>query len=119
MPVASSHASVPVVDRQTLRERLARGEVKLIMAGSDFAFRAKHIPGSLHFPTLAAMFAALRTDEDLVVYCSNLDCHASIALIEHLRERGYQRVSHYAGGLLDWEAAGLPLEGEWATQGAS
>jgi rhodanese-related sulfurtransferase len=29
--------------------------------------------------------------------------------------RGYRNVRRYSGGLLDWEDAGLPLEGEFAT----
>jgi hypothetical protein len=35
-------------------------------------------------------------------------------LIKKLRERGYTKVSHYAGGLIDWETAGLPIDGDWA-----
>ena len=31
-----------------------------------------------------------------------------------LVRRGYQHVRRYSGGLLDWEDAGLPLEGEMA-----
>ena len=84
------------------------------MAARDWAFRAKHIPGSLHFTKDDEMFAALGKREDIVVYCSNLDCHASVALIKKLGERGYENVSHYAGGLIDWEEAGLPIEGDWA-----
>jgi rhodanese-related sulfurtransferase len=34
--------------------------------------------------------------------------------VKELVALGYQRVSHYAGGIIDWEAAGLPLEGDWA-----
>ena len=48
------------------------------------------------------------------MYCSNVDCNASLAAIAHLRELGYHHVRHYAGGLIDWEAAGLPVEGDWA-----
>jgi rhodanese-related sulfurtransferase len=29
-----------------------------------------------------------------------------------LVQRGYGNVRRYAGGLLDWEDAGLPLEGD-------
>ena len=32
-----------------------------------------------------------------------------------LVRRGYRNVRRYSGGLLDWEDAGLPLEGEYAT----
>jgi len=86
------------------------------MAGSDWAFRSKHLPGSLHFdPTHPkALLGVLGHDDDIVVYCSNVDCQASRVAYRRLVENGYTRVRHYQGGLLDWEAAGLPLEGEGA-----
>jgi rhodanese-related sulfurtransferase len=103
------------LDRDALRARLARGDqLKLVMASSDWAFRAKHIPGSVHFKNDAELFAGLAPDDDIVVYCSNIDCHASLALIQKLREHGYRDVGHYPGGLIDWEEAGLPVEGDWA-----
>ena len=109
------HQLVPEIDRDALRARLAHGEhFHLVMAARDWAFRAKHIPGSIHFKDDAELFAALAKTDDIVVYCSNVDCHASLALIKKLRERGYENVSHYAGGLIDWEEAGLPIEGDWA-----
>jgi len=106
---------VPVVARDELRAKLASGQpFKLVMAASDFGFRAKHIPGSLHAKPQGDSFAGLDTRDDVVVYCSNLDCNASKTVIKQLVARGFEHVSHYAGGLIDWEAAGLPLEGDWA-----
>jgi rhodanese-related sulfurtransferase len=107
--------SVPTVDREELRARLARGdEFKLVMAASDWAFAAKHIPGSIHFHSDKDMLSGLGKDDDIVVYCSNVDCLASLRAIKILLENGYTHVQHYSGGLLDWEGAGLPLEGTWA-----
>ena len=114
---------VPEVSRDQLRAKLASGEpFKLVMAASDFGFRAKHIPGSIHFNTShgtpgahADGFAGLDQDDDIVVYCSNVDCNASLAVIAKLLERGYRKISHYPGGLIDWETARLPLEGDWAS----
>ena len=105
---------VRTISREELRDKLARGErFKLVMTLNEWAFRAKHIPGSLHFNNSEEMLAALGKDEEIVVYCSNLDCHASLAVIQKLRAHGYHNVRHYAGGLIDWEAGGLPLEGDW------
>ncbi len=102
------------LDREQLQAKLAgKAPLKLVMASSDWAFRAKHLPGSIHFKSPEEMFAALGKDEEIVVYCSNLDCHASLATIQKLRAHGYRNVRHYAGGLIDWETAGLPLEGDW------
>ena len=113
-PVQESELAEASISREELRDRLARREpFKLVMALNAWAFRAKHIPGSLHFDTPDQMFAALSPDDDIVVYCSNVDCHASVALYGVLRARGYTHVRRYGGGLVDWEDAGLPLEGDW------
>jgi rhodanese-related sulfurtransferase len=109
---------VPEIDRAALKARLdRRDDFKLVMAGHDWAFRAKHIPGSVHFATDPEMLASLGQDDDIVVYCSNADCIASVGLIKKLVDHGYRRLAHYRGGLIDWEDAGLPLEGDWAQSG--
>jgi rhodanese-related sulfurtransferase len=116
-PTASDSTVTPAsvtLDREQLRAKLARGDrFQLVMAAKDWAFRAKHIPGSVHFSRPEDLFAAVSPEEEIVVYCSNEDCHASLALIQKLREHGYRHVGHYSGGLIDWETAGLPLEGDW------
>jgi rhodanese-related sulfurtransferase len=81
------------------------------MALNRWAFDAKRIPGSLHFDDPDDLYAALRMDDEIIVYCSNVDCLSSVALYRALVERGYRNVRRYAGGLLDWEGAGLTLEG--------
>jgi rhodanese-related sulfurtransferase len=81
------------------------------MAFNRRAFDAKHIPGSLHFDTPDELYAALGKDDEIVVYCSSVDCRSSVALYRALVERGYRNVRRYAGGLIYWEDAGLPLEG--------
>jgi rhodanese-related sulfurtransferase len=104
------------IGREELQDRLGRGDAPaLVMAASDFGFRAKHIPGSVHFDTHGTTLPDLPKDREIVVYCSNADCIASSKLYKKLRENGYQQVRHYVGGLIDWESAGLPLEGDWAT----
>jgi rhodanese-related sulfurtransferase len=106
---------VPVLDREALRAKLdRRDDFKLVMVSKDWAFDAKHIPGSIHFHAPADMLAALGQNDEIVVYCSNVDCRASSAAIKMLREHGYTRVAHYPGGLIDWENGGLPLVGDWA-----
>lgn len=105
---------VRTIDRAELSEKLARHEpIKLVMALNEWAFHAKHIPGSIHFNTQEEVLTNLRKDDDVVVYCSNVACHASIALYHFLVDNGFTHVRRYDGGIADWEAAGLPLEGAW------
>lgn len=103
---------IRTVSRDELRAKLDRGDdFKLIMALNRWAYDAKHIPGSLHFDRPEDLYAAVPPDDEVVVYCSNVDCLSSVALYRELVRRGYQNVRRYSGGLLDWEDAGLPLEG--------
>jgi rhodanese-related sulfurtransferase len=83
------------------------------MCLNEWAFLAKRIPGSIHFNTPAEILAGLQKDDEIVVYCTNTECLASLAVYHRLADHGYTNVRRYAGGLDDWERAGLPLEGQW------
>lgn len=105
---------IKTIGREELQRKLERGdEFRLVMALNEWAFRAKHIPGSEHFNTPEDLFSSLRRDEEVVVYCTSPECHSSIALYWALIDAGFANVSRYPGGLSDWEGAGLPLEGAW------
>lgn len=102
-----------LISRDELKERLDRGdEFKLVMTLGEFAFRGKHIPGSLNIYVPELAKEQLDQEDDIVVYCSNPSCSASIMAYHFLMNNGYKHVRRYAGGLLDWEDAGYPLEGE-------
>ena len=100
-----------LITRDELRAKLRRGDdFRLVMTLPEHAFRAKHIPRSLHFPTLDDAVAELDPSEEVVVYCADAHCAASIYAYRHLEREGYAHVRRYAGGIADWEAAGYPLE---------
>jgi rhodanese-related sulfurtransferase len=108
----SSDVPVRTIERDAIRRRIEAKDprFKLVMALADWEFRAKHIPGSLHFKDASEMLSALRRDDEIVVYCTNPPCLASVAAYHRLVQEGYTNVRRYAGGIEDWEAAGLPLE---------
>lgn len=111
--------AIQTIERDELWSKLQRGQpFRLVMALNRWAFDAKHIPGSLHFDTPEELYAALQPDDDVVVYCSNVDCLSSVAMYRDLVHRGYKHVRRYSGGLLDWEDAGLPLEGSFVGRAA-
>jgi rhodanese-related sulfurtransferase len=108
---------IRTISREDLQRKLDRGDdFKLVMALNRWAYEAKHIPGSLHFDTPGELYAAVKPDDEVVVYCSHVDCLSSVALYRDLVRRGYRHVVRYAGGLLDWEDAGLPLEGAFVQE---
>ncbi|MFQ5976160.1 MAG: rhodanese-like domain-containing protein [Candidatus Hydrothermarchaeales archaeon] len=101
-----------LISREELKEKLDRGDdFKLVMVLGDGAFHAKHIPGSLNISTPEARREMLNPDDEIVVYCSGPDCIASVQAFNILEENGYTRVRRCAGGILAWEEAGYPLEG--------
>jgi rhodanese-related sulfurtransferase len=109
---------VKVITADELKERLDRGDdFKLVNALGEWEFRAKHIPGSLHYPTSKAALNALRPEDDIVVYCSNPSCLASYLMYRELEKRGFGNVRRFEGGIVAWEEAGYPLEGDWVNEG--
>lgn len=112
---ATPAEEVKTIDRDELSAKLERGDpFRLVMSLNEWAYRAKHIPGSEHFNTPQDLLTSLRTDEAIVVYCTSPDCHASVAMYWALLDAGYTNARRYAGVLTDWESAGLPLQGDWA-----
>jgi rhodanese-related sulfurtransferase len=102
------------ISREELKQKLDHAEnFRLVMALAEWAYHAKHIPGSIHFDTIKEAIQSLNKDDEIVVYCSDENCIASKALGQLLERNGYTHVLHYAGGLQDWEQAGYPLEGTW------
>jgi len=101
------------ISREELKARLDRGDrFKLVMVMPEWAYRAKHIPGSLACIEPEEAYAQLSSDEEIIIYCSDPACMNSARAYEVLEQHGYRHLHHYVGGLLDWEAAGYPLEGE-------
>jgi rhodanese-related sulfurtransferase len=102
-----------LITHKELKAKLDRGDdFKLVMVLGEYAFNAKHIPGSVNIPTPQPDSEHLNLDEEIVVYCSDSGCHASVDAFYCLEAGGYTKVRRYAGGVQDWEEAGYPLEGE-------
>jgi rhodanese-related sulfurtransferase len=101
-----------LISREELKTKLDRGDkFKLVMTLGEWAYHAKHIPGSLHFNTVEDALRDLKPEDEIIVYCTDPACIASIAAYRELERRGYAHVRRYADGIEDWEAAGYPLAG--------
>ena len=85
---------------------------KLVCALAERAFRATHIPGSIHIDGPERAAELLGKDDQIVLSCTNVNCVASQMAYKRLVDGGYTNVRRYAGGLEDWEEAGYPLVGE-------
>ena len=104
-----------LIDREELKDKLDRGEeLKLVMTLPEWDFKLKHIPGSICVHSVPDARRLLKPDDHIVVYSSCPECPASQAAARLLEQHGFRHVRHYAGGVVDWEDAGYPLEGAWA-----
>lgn len=102
-----------LISREELKEKLDRGDdFKLVMVLGDWAFHARHIPGSLNISHMNEIEGQLDPQDEIVVYCSDQTCIASQAAYHFLTKKGFTKVRRFAGGLAEWDAAGYPLEGE-------
>jgi rhodanese-related sulfurtransferase len=115
----SGGGAMRLITRPELKDKIdKKRDVKLVFVLGPWQYQAMHIPGSLNVPCSLSLYqsdetlAGLDRDDEIVVYCSSDICSASISAYYLLVQRGFRNVRRYAGGLLDWEGAGYPLDGE-------
>ena len=102
-----------LISRQELKAKLDRGDdFKLIMTLGEWAYRTAHIPGSLNVSNLEQAEGLITPDDEIVVYCSDVNCIASQAAYRFLVDHGFKNVRRYAGGIIDWQDAGYPIESD-------
>ncbi|MDG0865464.1 rhodanese-like domain-containing protein [Candidatus Lucifugimonas marina] len=108
-----------LISRDDLKAKLDNGDdFKLVCALSEWAYQAKHIPGSLHIDNPKEGLKLLEKSDEIVVYCSDPNCPSSKFAYHMLTSGGYENVRRYEGGILDWEEAGFPIEGAWSDANA-
>lgn len=107
-----------LISREELKAKLDRGDnFKLVMALSEWHYRAKHIPGSIWFSSQQdPNLKLLNPEDEIVIYCSDVHCVASHYAYESLEKAGFKNICRYEGGISAWEEAGYPLEGDWVAQ---
>ena len=106
-----------------LKEKIDRKDIyKLVNCLSKEKFEMMHIPGSLNFPITPENFADITRlqkelssffalEDEIVVYCTDLVCQASIFIYNQLDNLGYKKIRRFSGGLQEWEADGYKFVG--------
>ncbi len=95
---------------QEVQQKLAQNpDTKLVMVLGTEAFRKGHIPHSLDISDAEAAKAQLPLGSQIIVYCSDEACPASIQAYHQLEAAGYRQIWRFAGGLMEWAAAGYEL----------
>jgi polyisoprenoid-binding protein YceI/rhodanese-related sulfurtransferase len=109
--------TIRTINGDETRNLLAAGDAPILIdihPGEYFA--EQHLPGAcnacVYEVTFLDQVRALTTDPDrpIIVYGSSSRSLASEKAVEKLAEAGYKNLYNFAGGLAEWEAAGLPLE---------
>ena len=114
-PVSIKGIKTRSISREELKKSLdQKDDLKLVFVQGEWQFRAKHIPGSLNLPSTEQALRVLRPEYKIVVYCSNEACHTSLSAYNFLVDHGFKHVWLYPGGLMEWEDARYPLEGDVA-----
>lgn len=102
-----------VISHDDLKQKLDRGDdFKLVMTMHELYFNRAHIPGSLNIFQLEDALTVLHPDDEIVVYCVDEQCIASITAYHILVQHGFRRVRRFAGGLNAWTQAGYPVNGK-------
>ncbi|HTW11651.1 MAG TPA: rhodanese-like domain-containing protein [Solirubrobacteraceae bacterium] len=94
---------------QQVSELLAGTDVQLIDVRQDYEHSAGHIPGSrlIQLADLPAQADTIDRDRPVILYCRAGG--RSAMATQALAQAGYD-AHNMVGGMLDWHAAGLPME---------
>jgi rhodanese-related sulfurtransferase len=107
-----SSEPMEALDRNALRERVARDEVTVLDVRPVEEYEAGHIPGALSVPLkeLESRLERLPRDQEIVAYCRGPYCLFAAEAVERLRAHGFQ-ARRLEDGVFDWRARGFPVEG--------
>ena len=104
--------SLENVGREELKRGLAEGTIRLVDVREPNEYADGHIPGSILNPLQSFDPDALPpVEEGKRVVLSCRSGKRSLVALQRAREAGRTDiVAHYGGGMLDWNAAGEPIE---------
>ena len=104
--------TVENVGRDELKKGLADGSIVLVDVREPNEFADGHIQGAILNPLQSFDPEALpkkKDDQRIVLSCRS--GKRSLVAMERARAAGRTDITaHYAGGMLDWSAAGEPIE---------
>ena len=92
----------------------AREDFALVEVLGPETFAEFHLPGAVNVPvddTFEAGIQKAVPDKNklVVVYCRDIECHASAKASRRMELLGYKNIFEYHNGKDGWQAAGLPV----------
>jgi rhodanese-related sulfurtransferase len=87
-----------------------RDDVFLLDVREPWEYEEAHIPGVTLLPMgdIAANLDQIPTELQVIVTCRSGNRSGQVA--QFLRENGFDNISNMSGGILEWQAAGYPVE---------
>lgn len=108
-----SGATAPAVenlDFEDIRDGLSSGQILLVDVREPNEFEAGHIPGSILVPLSQFSIADIPDAAGRRVVLSCRSGRRSLTAATMAFDQGLPIDAHYAGGFIDWVAAGGPVE---------
>jgi rhodanese-related sulfurtransferase len=98
------------LDRRALLTRARRGDVIVLDVRPADEFAAGHLPHARSLPLseLRRKLSTLPRRKEIVAYCRGPYCVLSLEAVTLLRRRGF-KARRLDDGVLEWEAAGMPV----------
>ncbi|MCA9987241.1 MAG: rhodanese-like domain-containing protein [Anaerolineales bacterium] len=107
----SDPGSLPLnISAETAAQYQNRDDVLLIDVREQYEYDESHIPGITLIPMseLEGRLSEIPTDKEVIVTCRS--GNRSSQVTSYLQGLGYDNVHNMEGGILAWQAAGLPVE---------
>ena len=107
----SDPASLPLnISAATTAQYQNRDDVLLIDVREQWEYDEGHIPGITLIPMseIEGRLSEIPTDKEVIVTCRS--GNRSSQVTSYLQGLGYDNVHNMEGGILAWQAAGLPVE---------
>ena len=103
------------IDRSSLQTKIENEpDLKLVEVLEPQRYDGFHLPGAMNVPLGNGFEESIQQaipnkKAEVVVYCSDEDCHASSNAARKMEQLGYEHVYDYQAGKKDWKEAGLPV----------
>jgi rhodanese-related sulfurtransferase len=110
-PATIDVATLPdTVDVVTVNALLDNDDVLILDVREQFEYDEKHIPGITLIPMgeVPARLNEIPTDKEVILTCRSGNRSGQVT--DFLRQQGFTNVHNMEGGIVAWEAAGLPVE---------
>ena len=99
-----------------LKEKIdSKEDFALVEVLGPETFAEFHIPGAVNVPVDDTFEEGIQKavpdkNKVTVIYCRDIECHASAKAVRRMERLGYKNVLEYHNGKTGWRSQGLPVE---------